>query len=64
MAPGAAPQPSWEAGFVADFTRRYMQLLSYEFRSFDATLALTVLDAGAAGLSATAAAPLLRLLLW
>ena len=47
MEAGAAPQAGWETGFVADFSRRYMQLLSYEFRSFDPTLALTVLDAGA-----------------
>ena len=39
------PLPGWHAAFVADFSRRYMALLSYEFRSFDVTLALSVMDA-------------------
>ena len=42
-----APAPGWHVGFVADFARRYMQLLSFEFRAYDATLALSVLDAAA-----------------
>ena len=40
-----APRSGWHAAFVADFARRYMQLLSFEFRSFDPTLALSVMDA-------------------
>jgi N-acetyltransferase 10 len=39
------PLPGWHASFVADFGRRYMALLGYEFRSFPVVLALTVLDA-------------------
>ena len=44
-AAAAAPQTGWCDAFVADFARRYMQLLSFEFRSFDPTLALSVMDA-------------------
>ena len=39
------PLPGWHTGFVGDFAHRYMNLLSYDFRNFDTTLALTVMDA-------------------
>ena len=39
------PLPGWHASFVADFGRRFMALLGYEFKSFPVVLALSVLDA-------------------
>jgi N-acetyltransferase 10 len=52
------PKKGWIMPFVADFGRRFMSLLSFEFRSFDATLALSVMDAACSGFGfgATAAA--------
>jgi N-acetyltransferase 10 len=46
MRPEDAPRIGWHVGFVADFARRFAQLLSFEFKSFDVTLALSVMDAG------------------
>ena len=39
------PLPGWHASFVADFGRRFMALLGYEFKTFPVVLALSVLDA-------------------
>jgi N-acetyltransferase 10 len=45
-----APEKYWGNDFFTDFGRRYMHLLSGEFRTFDPTLAYTVLDAAMASL--------------
>ena len=46
-----APTAGWADGFVTDFARRYMSLLGSAFRTYDATLALSVLDAATGALS-------------
>jgi len=51
--PGA-PKAGWHTGFVADFARRFMALLSFEFRSFDVALALSIMD-GATNMTHAAA---------
>ncbi|RYE95256.1 MAG: GNAT family N-acetyltransferase, partial [Methanobacteriota archaeon] len=56
MPAAEAPRAGWHLGFVADFTRRFMTLLSFEFRQLDVTLALSVLDAGSAAFGSAAGA--------
>lgn len=51
-----APSPGWHVGFVADFARRYMGLLSFDLRSTEPTLALSVLDSAASVLGGYRAA--------
>ncbi|KAK0535959.1 N-acetyltransferase 10 [Tilletia horrida] len=41
---GGAAQPSWLGAFAADFQRRFLSLLGYRFREWDAVTALTVLE--------------------
>jgi N-acetyltransferase 10 len=48
---GVRARRGWLSPFVGDFARRYMSLLSYEFRAFDTTLALSVMDAACSGLA-------------
>ena len=36
--------PTWLRSFTGDFKKRFLQLLSYQFRAFSPSLALNVLD--------------------
>ncbi len=44
-----AGSQQWLSAFAQDFRRRFLSLLSYKFREFDASLALSVIEAANAG---------------
>ncbi|OQO00480.1 RNA cytidine acetyltransferase [Cryoendolithus antarcticus] len=47
----ASQDPSWLGAYAADFHRRFLNLLSYQFRSFSSSQALALNDSAAAGIA-------------
>ncbi|KKY23683.1 putative nucleolar atpase [Diplodia seriata] len=57
--------PSWLGAFSRDFQRRFLSLLSYQFRSFESPVALSINEAASSGIkfdtsTATATKPLTK----
>lgn len=44
-----AGSQAWLSAFAQDFRRRFLSLLSYKFREFDASMALSIIEGANAG---------------
>ncbi|OJD29636.1 nucleolar atpase kre33 [Diplodia corticola] len=49
--------PSWLGAFSRDFQRRFLSLLSYQFRTFESPLALSLNEAASSGIKHDTSAP-------
>lgn len=49
--------PSWLGAFSRDFQRRFLSLLSYQFRSFESPVALSINEAASSGIKYDTSAP-------